>query len=203
MLPNSTKRYSYKNGLQDVSWCFKDSLPRNFLTILPLLLPVSWMVTKYTFIGITLEDTIAINIPMRNWYINYDNRTYHCTAWRKIICNICIFPIRNWYIYCVILEDTIYYIRGKDNLQRLYLKETDTYIGMWMFPTVHHREFLCVQRNPHYYPGITQGFFYQFLYTNQYFLNTTLFLSHTPHTYCWGFHFHLWTFASETWSLTI
>ena len=100
------------------------------------------------------------NIPTRNCYINYDNGAYHCTAWRKIICNICIFPARNWYIYCIILEDTIY-IMGKDNLQHLYLylQETDTFIGMRMFPTVHHREFLCVQRNPHYYPGITQGSF--------------------------------------------
>ena len=32
---------------------------------------------------------------------------------------------------------------GKDNLQHLYLylQETDTFIGMRMFPTVHHREF--------------------------------------------------------------
>ena len=46
---------------------------------------------------------------------------------------------------------------GKDNLQHLYLylQETDTFIGMRMFPTARHREFLCVQRNSHYYPGIT------------------------------------------------
>ena len=36
-----------------------------------------------------------------------------------------------------------------------------------------------VQRNPHYYAEI----FYQFLHTNQYFLNATLILSHTLHTH--------------------
>ena len=92
----------------------------------------------------------------------------HCKG--KIICNICIFPTRNWYIYWIILEDTIY--MRKDNLQHLYiyLQETDTFIGMRIFPTVHHQKLLCLQRNPHYYPRI----FYQLLYTNQYFLNTTL-----------------------------
>ena len=59
---NTTKHYSYKNELQDVSWCFKDFLPQNFL-ILPLLLLVWWMVTKCTFIGIALEDIIAIYQP--------------------------------------------------------------------------------------------------------------------------------------------
>ena len=139
----------------------------------------------------------------------------HCKG--KIICNICIFPTRNWYIYWIILEDTIY--MRKDNLQHLYiyLQETDTFIGMRIFPTVHHQKLLCLQRNPHYYPRI----FYQFMYTNQYFLNTTLISSdrqtdrqtdththihahmHTSHTYHWEFHFHLWTFASQTWSLAI
>ena len=154
---------------------FQGFFTTSFLMILPLLLTVSWMVTKCTFIGITLEDTIAIHIPTRNWHINYDNRTYHCTALRKIICNICIFPNRNWYIYCVILEDTIY-IMGKDNLQHLYLylQETDTFIVMRMFPTVHHREFLCVHRNPRYYPGITQGFFNQ---------HNSDFITHIDHTH--------------------
>ena len=103
----------------------------------------------------------------------------------------------------------------KDNLQHLYiyLQETDTFIGMRIFPTVHHQKLLCLQRNPHYYPRI----FYQLLYTNQYFLNTTLISSdrqtdththihahmHTSHTYHWEFHFHLWTFASQRWSLAI
>ena len=36
-----------------------------------------------------------------------------------------------------------------------------------------------IQRHLHYYVGI----FYQFLYTNQYFLNTTLILSHTTLTH--------------------
>ena len=65
----------------------------------------------------------------------------HCIAWEKIICNICI-----------------------------YQPETDTFIGMIMLPTAHHREFSCVQENPHYYPGI----FYQFLFSNQYFLDAAL-----------------------------
>ena len=104
----------------------------------------------------------------------------HCKG--KIICNICIFPTRNWYIYWIILEDTIY--MRKDNLQHLYiyLQETDTFIGMRIFPTVHHQKLLCLQRNPHYYPRI----FYQFMYTNQYFLNTTLISSDRQtrtHTY--------------------
>ena len=43
-----------------------------------------------------------------------------------------------------------------------------------MFPTVHHWEFVCVQRNLNYYPGI----FYQLVYTNEHFLNATLVLSH-------------------------
>ena len=118
-------------------------------------------------------------IPTRNWYINCDNRTYHCIARKNIICNICVFPTRNWYIYWLILQDVIY-IMGKDNLQHLhlYLQETDTFIGMRMFPTVHHREF-PYKRHLHYYVGI----FYQFLHTNQYFLNTTLILSHTTHTH--------------------
>ena len=36
--------------------------------------------------------------------------------------------------------------------------------------------------------------------------NPTLILSHThiPHTHThWGFHFHIWTFASKTWSLAM
>ena len=41
---------------------------------------------------------------------------------------------------------------------------------MRMFPTAHHREFPYVQGTPHYYSGI----FYPLLYTNQYFLNTSL-----------------------------
>ena len=130
---------------------FQGFFTTQFLMILPLLLPVLWLFTKFTFIGI-----ILYNIPL------------HCKG--KIICNICIFPTRNWYIYWIILEDTIY--MRKDNLQHLYiyLQETDTFIGMRIFPTVHHQKLLCVQRNPHYYPRI----FYQFMYTNQYFLNTTL-----------------------------
>ena len=130
---------------------FQGFFTTQFLMILPLLLPVLWLFTKFTFIGI-----ILYNIPL------------HCKG--KIICNICIFPTRNWYIYWIILEDTIY--MRKDNLQHLYiyLQETDTFIGMRIFPTVHHQKLLCLQRNPHYYPRI----FYQFMYTNQYFLNTTL-----------------------------
>ena len=67
----------------------------------------------------------------------------HCSALheKKIICNICI-----------------------------YQPEIDTFIEMRMFPAAHHREFLCVQRNTHYYARI----FYQFLFSNQYFLNTAL-----------------------------
>ena len=66
-----------------------------------------------------------------------------------------------------------------------------------------------IQRHLHYYVGI----FYQFLHTNQYFLNTTLILSHTTHTHTqththththyWGFHFYFWTSASQSWSLVI
>ena len=130
---------------------FQGFFTTQFLMILPLLLPVLWLFTKFTFIGI-----ILYNIPL------------HCKG--KIICNVCIFPTRNWYIYWIILEDTIY--MRKDNLQHLYiyLQETDTFIGMRIFPAVHHQKLLCLQRNPHYYPRI----FYQFMYTNQYFLNTTL-----------------------------
>ena len=142
------------------------------------------MVTKCTFIRDSVRRCYC-NIPSRNCYINYDNGAYHCTAWRKTICNICIFPTRNWYIYCIILEDTIY-IMGKDNLQHLYLylEEADTFIGIRMFPTVHHREFLFVQRNSHYYPGITQGsFFINFCILINIF-STQLILSHayTTHT---------------------
>ena len=54
--------------------------------ILELLIPVSWIVTKFTFLGI-LGDNIALNgrtnllhlyIPARNWQIYWDNiRKYH------------------------------------------------------------------------------------------------------------------------------
>ena len=44
--------------------------------------------------------------------------------------------------------------------------ETNTFIGMRMFPNVHHREFPYVQKNPHYYPRI----FYQLLCTDREFL---------------------------------
>ena len=144
-----------------------------------------------TLFRIISEDTIALDgkngfqhfyIPTRNWYIYWGNiRRYHCIMWEKIICII-------W----------------------LYLSETDTFIGIRIFPTVCHRKFPYVHGNPHYYNGI----FYQLLYTNQYFLNTTLVLSnrcthkHTytyknTHTYHWRVHFYLWTFASQTRSLVI
>ena len=58
----------------------------------------------------------------------------------------------------------------------IYLPETDTFIGLRMFPTVHHREFPCVQGNT---LTIPLTFFHQLLYTNQYFLNTILVVSNT------------------------
>ena len=85
-------------------------------------------------------------VPTRNWYIYCDNiRRYHCITWENV-CMICI-----------------------------YLPETDTFMGMWMFPAVYHMEFSYALENPHYYPRM----FYQLLYSNQYYLNTNL----VYHTY--------------------
>ena len=42
---------------------------------------------------------------------------------------------------------------GKDNLHHLYIPTKNCYIGMRIFPNVHHREVLYVQENPPYYPG--------------------------------------------------
>ena len=133
-----------------------------------LLLPNSWIVAKFTIIGIILGDAPALHqknnlqhlyIPTRNWYIYWDNiRWYHCITWEKIICIICMYPK--------------------------------------MFPTVHHREFSYMQGNVHYYLAI----FYQLLYSNQYF-NRTPVLSRI-HTSL-SFHFHIWTFVSQTSSLAI
>ena len=53
---------------------FRNSSPKNFL-ILELLLPVSWIATKFTYIGIRSEDAIVLN----------------CIEWEKIICNVCIY----------------------------------------------------------------------------------------------------------------
>ena len=79
----------------DLTYAFRDSLPRNFLMILELLLPISWIMTKLIFIGVILEDTIPLHgknnmqhlyIPTRNWYIYWNNiRRNHCIAWEKII----------------------------------------------------------------------------------------------------------------------
>ena len=44
---NTTKHYSCSNGLHDVSWCFMDSLPQNFLMILPPLLFHVWLQNVY------------------------------------------------------------------------------------------------------------------------------------------------------------
>ena len=63
---------------------------------------------------------------------------------------------------------------GKDNLDDLYKPTRNMFIGMRVLPTVHQRELSNVQGNPHYYPEVSC----QLLYTNQYFLNTTLVLSH-------------------------
>ena len=87
----------------------------------------------------------------------------------------------------------------------IYLPETDTFIGLRMFPTVHHREFPCVQGNT---LTIPLTFFHQLLYTNQYFLNKILVVSHTctrTHTHHWRLHFHLWIFISQTrsWAISI
>ena len=88
-----------------------------------------------TLFRIISEDTIALDgkngfqhfyIPTRNWYIYWGNiRRYHCIMWEKIICII-------W----------------------LYLSETDTFIGIRIFPTVCHRKFPYVHGNPHYCNGI-------------------------------------------------
>ena len=84
-----------KNGLQDINrpnlylrCASGNSLPRNFLTILGLLLPVSWIVTKFTFIGIILEDTIALHV-------------------KKIFFNICIYQLETDKSSRIMLKDTI------------------------------------------------------------------------------------------------
>ena len=109
-----------------------------------------------------------LHIPSRTCYINWDNRMpLHC-----------IFQQEKDVFIGIMLEDST--ASWKKIICIISIPEADTFIGMKMFPTVHHREFPCVQRNPHYYPGI----FCQFLYTNKYFINTTLILSHTQtHTH--------------------
>ena len=92
---------------------------------------------KHTFIGMILEDIIGkliCNIiPTRNWYIYWDDiRRYHYITWEKMICMICI-----------------------------HLPETETFIGMRMLLSLHHKELSYIQGNPYYYPGI----FYQLLCT--------------------------------------
>ena len=107
--------------------CFRDFLPINLLMILALVLPVSWIVTKFPFIGVILEDTIALHgknnlkhlhISTKNWYINWDNfRRYHCIGLGKKLWNSCICqPV------------------------------TDTFIEIRVFPKVYYRKFSYVQR---------------------------------------------------------
>ena len=135
---------------------FRGSLPRNFLMILALLLLVLWIATKFTFITITLEeDNIALHGKNNMQHL-------HTPTW-------------NWYTYwdnirrhhCTMWEKII-------SIICIYLPETNILIGIRMLSTAHYREFSYVQGNLHYYPGIS----YQLLYTNQYFLITTLVLSH-------------------------
>ena len=97
---NTMKHYSYIKEwiIPDINkpnltytkptYSFRDSLPRNFLMILAILLPVSWMVAKFSFIGIILEDTIALH------------------AYENIICNICIYQPETDTLIGII-EDTI------------------------------------------------------------------------------------------------
>ena len=111
---------------------------------------------------------------------------------------------RNWYIYlddirryhCIIWEKIIWMICI--NLPETYL------LGWECFPL--YTKLSNVQGNPHYYPEVS----YQLLYTNQYFLNTTLVLSHIhaqtnthTHTSLKVLHFRLWTFASQARSFAI
>ena len=63
-------------------------------------------------------------------YKIWNTRRYHGIAWEKIICIICI-----------------------------YLPETDSFIGVRMFHTVHYSEFPCVQGNNLI---ITLGFFIKY-----------------------------------------
>ena len=121
--------------------------------ILELLPLVSWIGTKYTFIEIISEDTIALHgkndlqhlyIRTRNFYIYWDENVSHCAP--KVI------P-------------------------------------------------LCTGKYRHYFLGI----FHQLLYTNQYFLNTNLVLSH-KHTLTntsLKIPFHLWAIVSQTRDLAI
>ena len=129
-----------KNELQDISGpnlylrSFRDSLLRNALMILALLLPVSWIVAKFTFIEIIFvlhekNNLKHLYIPTRNWDINLDIiRRCHCITWENTICINCV-----------------------------YLPEIDTFIGMRMFPTVHHSVTLVLS-HIHKHTYITDGF---------------------------------------------
>ena len=85
----------------------------------------------------------------------------------KIFCNIFVYQPETDTFIRIALKNTI-----------TLLEKRLTFIGMTMFPFEHHTEFSYVPGNPQCL-SITLGFFYQLLYTNQYFFNTILVLSHT------------------------
>ena len=89
----------------------------------------------------------------------------------KIFCNIFVYQPETDTFIRIALKNTI-----------TLLEKRLTFIGMTMFPFEHHTEFSYVPGNPQCL-SITLGFFYQLLYTNQYFFNTILVLSHTHTSY--------------------
>ena len=112
-----------------------------------------------------------LHIPSRTCYINWDNRMpLHC-----------IFqPEKDVFIGIMLGDSTASW---KKIICIISIPEADTFIGMKMFPTVHHREFPCVQRNPHYYPGIFINFctLINILSTQLWFYHTHT-DTHTHHT---------------------
>ena len=65
-IPNETIELHWRMGYKisiDLTLrerSFRNSSPKNFL-ILELLLPVSWVVRKFTYTGIRSEDAIVLN----------------------------------------------------------------------------------------------------------------------------------------------